>query len=371
MKKRVLVLGATGSIGQNTLSVIDAKSEEFCVAGLVANSSLNLAVLCQKYSCPAVLVQRDGEQALKTLIASCKADIVVNGIAGVAGVMPSIWVLKAGIPLALANKESITMAWSLLKNIATEGQIIPVDSEHSAVASLIAKCGSRNVKNIILTASGGPFYRYTKEELAKVTVLDALKHPTWSMGKQITVDSASMANKGLEVIEAARLFDKKDSEIEVVIHRQSIVHSLVRTIDGVLYAQMSKPDMRYAIYSALTFPTTKESPLAPYNLVEDLCENEEFSLTFSKPRDSDFRLLPLARMALKTSEKATIAYTVANEIAACAFLQKQIGFLQIATIVEETLQHDWQGAIQSVHDMLDTKKIARIIATKTLESMLK
>ena len=260
--KKVLVLGCTGSIGSNTLNICRAFPQKFSVCGITCNSKKEeLEKLSKEFNCKCSLTSEDGIAGIEKLIEESEPDIVVNGIAGSAGLLPSKIVLDAGIDLALANKETVVMAWPLIKSLADtrNAKIIPVDSEHSAIFSLVNQIGNENISQLVITASGGPFRTLKKEELTKVTVQDALKHPTWSMGTKITIDSASLANKGLEVIEANRLFDFPVEKVQVVVHPQSLVHSLVRTNDGMLYAQISDPDMKHPIYSALTFPKNEEN----------------------------------------------------------------------------------------------------------------
>ena len=256
--KRVLILGCTGSIGKSSIDIVQNMSEDFTVCGLQAHSNKDeLLKLSKKFNCPTLLSSEDNsEEAFNKLIDESKPDIVVNGIAGARGLIPSKLVLENGIDLALANKETIVMAGPLIKKLAKKNNVklIPVDSEHSAIFNLVENFGSENISKIVITASGGPFREYTSEQLKNVTVEQALKHPTWNMGTKITIDSSTLANKGLEVIEAAYLFDVTHEQIEVVVHPQSLIHSLVRTKDGMLYAQISNPDINHPIFGALCWP---------------------------------------------------------------------------------------------------------------------
>lgn len=360
--KKVLVLGCTGSIGSSTLNICRNMPEKFSVCGLTCNSKeKELEKLSAEFKCKVSLTKKDGTDGIIKLIEETKPDIVVNGIAGAAGLLPSKIVLDQGIDLALANKETVVMAWPLIKDLGKKNKanIIPVDSEHSAIFNLINQIGKDNLSQIVITASGGPFRNLPKEELDKVTVKDALKHPTWSMGTKITIDSASLANKGLEVIEANRLFDTSVDNVQVVVHPQSLIHSLVRTNDGMLYAQISEPDMKHPIYSALTYPLNEKSYLKPFDLFDT-------EMTFYKPRYDDFPMLKYAFEAAKKGPSYTIAYNAANEIAVAKFIEEKIKFTQIPEIVYKVLNKDWSTEPKSFEDVFETDKKARIIAGECL-----
>ncbi len=364
--KRVLVLGATGSIGTNAINIIENMSSDFTLCGIQAHSSEEkLNSISKKFNCPSLLSCKDNsEKAFQKLIDSSKPDIIINGIAGAAGLLPSKIALDNHIPLALANKETIVMAGSLIKKLAKDNNtpIIPVDSEHSAIFNLVEKIGKENIAKIVITASGGPFREYTKEQLEKVTLEQALKHPTWNMGPKITIDSSTLANKGLEVIEAAYLFDVSAEQIQVVVHPQSLIHSLVRTNDGMLYAQISDPDMKHPIYNAITWPNNVPAYLEPFELFDH-------TMTFFKPRIQDFPMLQYAFDCVKIGNGATIAYNGANEVAVHAFLKKQISYLSISKIVYEVLQADWNFSIDSFEQVFETDKRAREIAKESLKKM--
>ena len=364
MKKRVLVLGCTGSIGSQTLDIIRNEKDLFEVAGLsVGHNQEALESLCAEFNCMGTNWSVDGISGLKRLLDECKADIAVNGVAGSQGLLSSVEVLERGINLALANKESVVMAWPLIKELSDKKRcsIVPVDSEHSAIFSLVSHYGSRRISEIIITASGGPFRNYTRAQLESVTVEDALKHPTWNMGKKITIDSASLANKGLEVIEACRLFDVETENVKVLVHPQSVVHSIVRTNDGMLYAQMSDPDMRHPIYSALIWPENKTNYLEPFNLAGH-------ELSFFEPRMDDFPMLRLAYQCAEKGGSYPIAYNAANEIAVDAFINKKIGFTDIPKIVEATLGHDWKKEPWTVEEVLEADRESHETAKKLLDS---
>ncbi len=361
--KKVLVLGCTGSIGSNTLNICRAFPEKFNVCGITCNSQKEkLENLGKEFNCETSLTSVDGIDGIKRIIDKAKPDVVINGIAGSAGLLPSKIVLDAGIDLALANKETVVMAWPLIKTLAEQknAKIIPVDSEHSAIFNLINQIGKENISQIVITASGGPFRTLKKEELSKVTVQDALKHPTWSMGTKITIDSASLANKGLEVIEANRLFGFSVEKVQVVVHPQSLIHSLVRTNDGMLYAQISDPDMKHPIYSALTFPKNEENYLKPFNLFDH-------EMTFFKPRYDDFPMLKYAFTAAQKDGSYTIAYNAANEIAVADFISGKIKFTEIPEVVLKVLEKDWSKAPENFEDVFETDRKARITAEEIIK----
>ncbi len=356
--KKIIILGATGSIGKNSLELIRNMQEKFNIVGLTANLNKNqLLKSSQEFNCKYSLTSEEGLEGIKKLIIDTNPDIVINGIAGSAGLLPSKIVLEQGIDLALANKETVVMAYSLIHKLAIDhrANILPVDSEHSAIFNLIQKMGTNNVTEIILTASGGPFLSFSPDELTSVAPEDALKHPTWNMGSKITIDSATLANKGLEVIEACKLFSRKPSEVKVLVHPQSLIHSIVRTTDGMLYAQISNPDMKHPILSALTWPEYSSNPLKKFNLFDK-------SMTFFKPRTKDFPLLSYAYQAAELEGSYTIAYNAADEIAALAFLDKRIGFTDISKIVYEVLQQDWSLKPDSFNAVFEQHNKAKKIA---------
>ena len=360
--KRILVLGCTGSIGTSTLEIVRNMGDDFQICGLTAHSNKErLSALTTEFNCKSVLPSENNPDAIKKLLEETKPDIVVNGIAGAAGLLPSKTVLDAGINLALANKETVVMAWPLIKQLAEKNNaaVIPVDSEHSAIFNLVHQVNPKNVDKIIITASGGPFRTFTRDQLENVTVEQALNHPTWKMGKKITIDSASLANKGLEVIEAVRLFDISADNIQVVVHPQSLIHSLVRTKDGMLYAQISDPDMKHPIFSALTWPENKETYLSPFDLFDS-------TMTFFRPRINDFPMLGYAFEAAKKSKSYTIAYNAANEEAVAAFLDKKTGFTAIPRIVRSVLDKDWTYEPRSFDDVFEQDKKARKLAQEMI-----
>ncbi len=371
MIKKVLVLGCTGSIGQSTLNIIESLPDKFSLAGISAHSNKSrLEAIAKKFNCNNYYLSSTEQTGFIDFIKNTDADIVVNGIAGSAGLLPSVASLESNKDLALANKETMVMAGKLIKELARKKQkrILPVDSEHSAVFMLMEKYGHENVDKIILTASGGPFRKYTKEQLEKVTLEDALKHPTWNMGKKITIDSATLANKGLEVIEAVQLFNFPVEKVQVVVHPQSIVHSLIRTKDGVMYAQLSKPDMRHPIVTALTYPEFSENNLEQLDFL--LSGDSGTCLEFYPPRKDLFPMLNMAYNACKTGSTGTIAFNAANEIAVSAFISKEITFMQIPSVTENVLSKIDISEPDSFEDVFQIDTEARNLAKKFINKMV-
>jgi 1-deoxy-D-xylulose-5-phosphate reductoisomerase len=351
MKKRVALLGATGSIGRSSLDVLRNGKDDFEVVLLSSHTNKrgllelagefpSAALVLSGYSAPQEGISFYGSPGLLRAVAGSGADIVINGIAGAAGLEPSLAALNAGADLALANKETLVMAAPLVLALAEEKKvrILPVDSEHSAIFNLIEAHGKERISQILLTASGGPFRKYTRERLAAVSPAEALAHPTWNMGPKITVDSASLANKGLEVIEAAGLFRAPVEHITVVVHPQSVVHSMVRLWDGAVYAQLSRPDMRLPIHSALYGPQCLPCPFGILDF------DAALTLEFEKPDPERFPMLPLAYDAARLGGVYPAVYNAANEAAAAAFLQEAVGFLDIPRIVGYVLNRDWTSA---------------------------
>jgi len=361
-KKRVALLGATGSIGKSSLDVISKHKDIFDIVLLSAHSrECELEKLKSNWSSAICVLsgEEGGREKLIKAIGSAEPQITINGISGSAGLEPSIAAIKSGSNLALANKETVVMAGKLVLDLAKEKnvKIIPVDSEHSAIFHLIEGYEKTKVINeIILTASGGPFRDYSLREMEKASVEDALCHPTWNMGPKITVDSASMANKGLEIIEACALFNMPEEKIKVVIHPQSIVHSMIRLRNGVIYAQLSKPDMRHPIQDALFWPDTPPLKLDPLYF-------DSLTLDFKKCDNEKFPMIKYAREAARLKDLYPCAYNAANEIAAAAFLDKKIGFTDIPKLTENVLQKDWTCGSLCLEAVLqadtDAKKYAK------------
>ncbi|MCL2264430.1 MAG: 1-deoxy-D-xylulose-5-phosphate reductoisomerase [Treponema sp.] len=373
MKKRIAVLGVTGSIGKSAVDIISRDKENLEIV-LLSSRRSSLKELSKQYPSAVCVKTESGDEKLLSSILELKPDITINGIAGSAGLKPSLAAINAGSHLALANKETIVMAGQLVMRHAKEKNvnIIPVDSEHSAVFHLLQreefyrgaanKKEEVNISEIILTASGGPFRNLTVEQMRDVTVKDALAHPTWNMGHKITVDSASMANKGLEIIEACVFFNTPPEKIKVVIHPQSIVHSMIRLCNGVIYAQLSKPDMRHPIHDAIYWPVTTPSALEP------ICF-DSLTLEFSKPDTDKFPMLKYAWEAAEQKALYPCAYNAANEIAAAAFLEKKIKFLDIPKITEQVLQSDWTGDELDFESIIKADTDARVNAIKIINNL--
>ncbi|MCQ2981165.1 MAG: 1-deoxy-D-xylulose-5-phosphate reductoisomerase [Treponemataceae bacterium] len=369
MKKRVLVLGCTGSIGTSTLSILEEFHDKYEVCGLTAHSKEDaLAAAADTFHCSNTLLTSTADrEQIRQFIASSGADIAVNGIAGSAGLWPSVCVLEAGIDLALANKETIVMAAPLVYAIArrTGAHILPVDSEHSAVFTLIEHYGKEALDTIVITASGGPFRKKTMEELKTVTVQDALKHPTWDMGAKITIDSATLANKGLEVIEACRLFQVTPDQVQVTVHPQSIVHSLIKTKDGMLYGQLSKPDMRHPIVMALSWPEFYPNSLEPLDLFGS--SDNPLTLTFEKPDTDKFPMLRLAFDCAGKNGGYTIAFNAANEVAVAAFRAGTLSFTGISELTAKVCAADWTGEPETIDEVFAIDAKARAMAQEFLK----
>jgi 1-deoxy-D-xylulose-5-phosphate reductoisomerase len=303
-----------------------------------------------------------GREGLLCSIAECGADVVVNGIAGAAGLEPSLSVLEAGADLALANKETVVMAGELVFSVARRNKvrIIPVDSEHSAVFSLMEAHGRDRIAEILLTASGGPFRKKTQEELDRISPQEALNHPTWNMGPKITIDSATLANKGLEVIEAAELFGLDTGQIKVVVHPQSIVHSMARLKDGAVYAQLSRPDIRLPIHNALYYPATTPCSFG-------FLDFDSLTLEFEKPDHGRFPMLPLAYETSARGGMYPAVYNAANEVAVAAFTENRAGFSDIPRIVSSVLHSGWNfdapfpgtDSAETLRAILETDRLAR------------
>jgi 1-deoxy-D-xylulose-5-phosphate reductoisomerase len=306
-------------------------------------------------ACPPGTRLYRGDDGVLGMIEELRADIVVNGISGASGLLPSLRALCVGSDLALANKESMVMAGRLiLAEAAARGRrLLPVDSEHAALFSLLGSQDYAEVAELILTASGGAFRDLPRAELERVRFADALNHPTWKMGAKITVDSASMANKGLEVIEAHRLFGVPIEKIRVLIHPQSMVHSLVRTVDGTLHAQLSTPDMKIPIQNALTYPAVR--PVAV-----DWLELAGKQLTFLPVDGGRYPMLGLAYEAAVRSVAHPVVFNAANEVAVDGFMKNAVRFSALPGIVAEALSMDWSGSCDTVEGVLDVDREARL-----------
>ena len=366
-RRRIVVLGATGSIGRQTLDVAREFPDSFEIVGLSANrdaSGLMKAAgpfpearlaLASDVSADAIASSRrpsSGPEAILDLVREAGADIVVNGIAGSAGLAPSIAALESGKDLALANKESVVMGYCLLEAASKRSgaAILPVDSEHAALFQLLRHIPEAD--RLLITASGGAVRDRALADLANVSPDEAAAHPSWKMGRKISIDSATMANKGLEVIEASRLFHVEPGKIEVLIHPQSMVHALVRSPDGSFYANMAAPDMRLPILAALSYPEAMASPFGHLDF-------SNLSLDFRKPEAARYPMLGLAYGALGSGYGATIAYNAADEVAVEAFERGQVGYLGIAGLVEGCLERDWPARVASMADVMEIDRAAR------------
>ena len=372
-RKKLLILGSTGSIGINALEVVSEKRDLFEIVGLAAHrNESSLLEQAARFGVSKLALSGEppkdnrigyhGWEGLLHLIEDTDADIVLNGIAGAAGFLPSLTSIQTGKHLALANKETLVMAGELVLAEAKKRgvAILPVDSEHSAVFQMISRFDKNSIQSIVLTASGGAFRDLPKERLSSVTPALALNHPTWNMGKKITIDSASLANKGLEVIEAHHLFEMPPERIQVVIHPQSYVHSLIETKDGNFYAQIGKPDMRIPILNALTYPEILSHSMGKLSLTN-------VNLSFFEPDREKYPMLPLAYQALRRGGTYPLVYNAANEVAVEAFIQGQIPFTGIPRLVQETLEWcDWPLGIEGVEMVLETDARVRAIAQAIL-----
>jgi 1-deoxy-D-xylulose-5-phosphate reductoisomerase len=348
--KRIALLGATGSIGRQALEIIDAHPDLELVAAACGSRPIDgLAPLTQVGGDPSDLLER------------AQPDVVLNAVVGFAGLPATLWALERGIDLALANKESLVAAGELATAARRRGggRLLPVDSEHSAAYQCLEGRDPETVHSLVLTASGGPFRGRGREELADVTPDEALAHPTWNMGPKITVDSATLANKGLELIEAHFLFGLDYDRIEVVIHPTSTVHALVRFRDGAALAHLGYPDMRVPISFALTYPERAATPTPPLDLSSGL------TLEFEVPDLETFSLLALAREAGERGGTYPCAFNAANEVAVAAFLDGRLPFLAIAETVEETLGSVDGEPARDLNDLVEADAEARRLAERT------
>ena len=370
--KRVIILGCTGSIGSTALRAIRKGELPIQVVGLSSNTDMNaLSALALEFKVEAVCLTSTEMQelpytktfsfksGLKQMLHTLQADIVLNAIAGFDGLFASISALEQGFDLALANKESIVCSGSYLFALAErhKATIIPVDSEHAAISELLYNRKREEIASLILTASGGPLRTLEKKDFASITVEQALAHPTWSMGRKISIDSATMANKALEIIEASRLFGFSADQIEVVIHPQSIVHSMIRTNDGAVYAQLGVPDMTLPIINALDRGHS--------SLIKSL-DFTNLNLSFEKPDTEKFPLLSLAFYILQSKGSYALAFNAADEIAVASFLERRISYPKLIEVVEKTLSHDWKSESESFEETLVLDKMARDIARSYL-----
>ena len=382
-KQQICILGSTGSIGTQALDVIEQHSDLYEVYCLTANNRVQeLAEQARKFHPAAVVIANEaryeelkdmlsdepdikvyaGAQALCDIVQAEPIDMVLASMVGFSGLEPTIHAIKARKKICLANKETLVVAGELICNLAQEYHvpILPVDSEHSAIFQSLVGEGDNEVEKILLTCSGGPFRNYTHEQLEKVTAADALKHPTWDMGAKITIDSASLMNKGFEVTEAKWLFGVPADKIEVLIHPQSVVHSAVQFVDGAVKAQLGVPDMRLPIQYAFSFP--QRLHLNGDRL--DLFKTQD--LQFFKPDYQKFKCLPLAFDAIRKGGNMSSIVNAANEIVNAGFRKGECGFLQMADIIEETMAKATFDSNPDLDVYLQTDAEARRIATELM-----
>jgi len=381
--KRIAILGSTGSIGVNALKVIDARPSDFEVVALAAGRNIDLLKTQIERFRPALVSVIDeqharalqeklggnetrilwGEYGYAAAASIDKADMVVSSMVGAAGLLPTLAAIEAGKDIALANKETLVMAGELVMRRAAENRIrlVPVDSEHSAIFQCINGERPDRVRKIILTASGGPFLRTPKEALSRITVEDALKHPNWSMGRKITIDSASMMNKGLEVIEAKWLFGVEPDRIEIAVHPQSIIHSMVEFVDCSIIAQLGIPDMRIPIAYALSYPDR----LPEKDLGLDIFKKG--ALEFIEPDREKFPCLNLAYEAARIGGTMTAVLNAANEIAVEAFLAGRLGFTELPEVIGSAMALHEKRQIETVADVIAADAWARRTASGLIE----
>lgn len=351
--RRVIILGSTGSIGTQALEVIAQNRDQFELVGLAAGSNKDLLESQRlAFGLDASKAVLGAERATE-LVSETEAEVVLNGITGSIGLAPTLASLQSGKILALANKESLIVGGELVTSIASPGQIVPVDSEHSAIAQCLRSGSSKEVKKLILTASGGPFRGFSAEQLQKVTPAQALAHPTWVMGQVVTTNSASLVNKGLELIEAHLLFGIDFESIEVTVHPQSVIHSMVEFIDGSVIAQASPPNMKLPIALGLSWPDRLDS------VSEPLDWSRSHSWQFEPLDEKVFKAVSLARRVGKAGKSYPAVYNAANEQAVMAFHQGLIGFHQITELIERAVEAHEPDSELSLESLLRAEKWAR------------
>ena len=381
--KQIAILGSTGSIGTQTLDVVRQHRSEFAVYALTAHRSVEMLIEQALEFNPAVVCIADescyprlrdalsdlpikvmaGEKALEEIVTMPAIDVVVAAMVGYAGLPPTIAAIKAKKTIALANKETLVVAGEIICRLAQRYKvnILPVDSEHSAIFQSLVGEDMTSVEKLLLTASGGPFRRFSLEQMQHVTAAEALQHPNWDMGAKITIDSASMMNKGFEVIEARWLFDIPVEKIQVLVHPQSVVHSAVQFIDGSVKAQLGTPDMRMPIQYALTYPARWQSDVPRLDLFATQ------SLTFEEPDMQRFPNLALAYEAMNRGGNMPCVLNAANEVVNLAFREGRCGFLQMSDMIANTMEKTDFIAEPTYEDYVQTDKIARKIAMKLLK----
>ena len=386
---RVSILGATGSVGVNTLNVIEQHGAKFSVSALTANNNIDLLYeQCQKFRPEVAVVANEqrvdefsakfngsgykpdihaGSRGLELAASLAEVDYVMAAIVGAAGLPATLAAAQAGKRTLLANKEALVMSGGLLMNAARThaAELLPIDSEHNAVFQCLSGSNACDVEKIILTASGGPFLKHPLDELAGVTPEQAVAHPNWEMGKKISVDSATMMNKGLEIIEACLLFEKNAADIEVAIHPQSIIHSLVAYVDGSLIAHLAYPDMRVPIAHALAWPQRIRSGVSGIDLAK------LGPLEFTEPDRVRFPCLQLAYQVLESGGSAAIVLNAANEVAVSSFLDSEIRFTEIPQVIDAALQHLEHEEAQELQMILEKDHEARSYARTFIEQSVR
>ncbi len=387
MRKRIAILGSTGSIGTQTLEVIAQNPEHFEVEVLTANNNIGLLIEQARQFQPNVVVITNschydqlkealkdepikiyaGRDAVNQVVQMDTIDIVLTAMVGYSGLIPTCNAIKAGKHIALANKETMVVAGEIINQLAIENKvnIYPVDSEHSAIFQCLVGEFNNEVEKIFLTASGGPFRGFSQDQLSVVTKTDALKHPNWDMGAKITIDSASLMNKGFEVIEARWLFGLKPEQIDVVVHPQSIIHSMVQFRDGSIKAQMGLPDMKLPIQYALNFPDRLPSTFKRFSFLDYPL------LTFEQPNTKKFRNLALAFEALNQGGNMPCILNAANEVVVQAFLNDKISFLQMPEIIEQAMEKATFVRIPNLDDYIQSDKEVRILTSAIVKNRAK
>jgi len=382
VKKRIAILGSTGSIGTQALEVIENNLDKFEVEILTANNNVELLLeQALKFKPNTIVIANKlhykylsdklfttdikvfaGEESIAQIVENQNIDLVLTAMVGYSGLIPTINAIKNKKTIALANKETLVVAGELITKLALENKvaILPVDSEHSAIFQCLVGEDFNPIEKIYLTASGGPFRGKNLEFLQKVTKQQALKHPNWTMGQKVTIDSASLMNKGLEAIEAKWLFDLKPEQIDIIVHPQSIIHSLVQFEDGSLKAQMGLPDMKLPIQFALGFPERLKSDFKRFNFLDYP------QLTFEQPDRKLFKNLEIAFYALSKAGNIPCIMNAANEIAVEAFLHDKIKFLEMSELIEKTIEKVDYKSNPTLDDYIETDKLTRILANEIL-----
>ena len=382
MKKKIIILGATGSIGQSTLDIIEKTNDQFKVVGVSANKNeKKLSEICKKFEPKNILLTDNsiqnviprpqfndgakfffGDNVYEEFF-DIDFDLVINGISGFAGIKPTFIVVEKGKNIAIANKETIVSGGKLIlqKSKLTGSKIIPIDSEHNALFQLMKNYNLHEIDKITLTASGGPFRKDTFERLSKRKFVDAIKHPTWNMGIKNTIDSASLMNKGLEVIEASVLFSLPSKKISVIVHPESIIHGFLHLIDGGIISYMSQPDMRIPIYNSMNYPNTFKHFLPSFELKD---------LSFHNLNENIFPSIKIARSALDKGFIATNFFNAANEVAVESFVKEKISFTDIFSIVDNVTKLSKSGDPKSIEDVFNYDKLARKHAQNQVKKYL-